>query len=519
MKHHKKAADTTDEGRASPDLEPTPDDDEYQPAVQSNAMRAHQARTGPPTIAAALDEVNSWTRKEQRTGLEPWAIFKDAIGNNATKRDLYKSLKVAISKEQAARAAVAVARGALAGAGPAAPRREAAKLRTAVAKAEAALVKAGHSTATARAALKNFVKGHVARWSPDQKLAEIDDEIQTAQALVAELAKAGHKRDPTGAAAKTALHVAAAHRSARVAELKAEVDADPMQMETYTRTKYKFEVDGITVHLYDHVDAYGTVTDRGLEGSAAPAGPEQRSVGQLIDDDPTIHGSNKEILKIVSSLEGKFGTVNTWDQADVTWGFIQWTTGRDGRGSLINLLVLCKTLFPAVFERRLHRYGIDVKAEVGLVVTLADGQIKTGKDAARHIQVDPVLTAVLAAAGEDPDFKSVQLRQANAKVGKEVLHATITLEDRKIKISDILTSERAVGGAFAFAVHGGASRLRDCLTDAIETWAKKHNIDLTRPVSEWGPGAEKAGVDALTRAEPSRTAKMAGLSDESGSYE
>src|SRR5438874_12894640 len=118
------------------------------------------------------------------------------------------------------------------------------------------------------------------------------------------------------------------------------------------------------------------MNERGLEDSAKrTAAAGAKCVDELIDGDATISKSTKKIIKLVSSFEGKFSTVNTWDIADVTWGFIQWTTGKDGKGSLIDALLACKAQAPDVFDQRLRRFGIDVSKD-GLVVTLPDGTVK-----------------------------------------------------------------------------------------------------------------------------------------------
>jgi hypothetical protein len=293
-----------------------------------------------------------------------------------------------------------------------------------------------------------------------------------------------------------------------------------MEMGTFTRTRYTIRVGDTTVNLHDHVEAYATIAERGLEGSAQrTAAAQSQTVDQLVDADPTISSSTKKIIKLVSSFEGRFSSVNTWDIADVTWGFIQWTTGKSGKGSLIDTLLACKAQAPKVFDQRLRRFGIDVSKSDGLVVTLPDGTVKKGKDAARHIQVDPLLTAILSASGEDPEFKIAQLRHADEKVGKEVLRARVTVAGRKVRLGDILTSELAVGGAFNRAVHAGAGAVQKLLSGALNAWAAKEKIDTSKPLSEWGGGADAVCITALRGVETDRMRTMAAtLSAEPGSF-
>ena len=466
----------------------------------------------PQSIAAALAEVKVTKTEEKDSGLKPWEVFKDAIGNTETKKKLYSALKSALKDEQKAGRAVESAKAALSKASSKLPDKQRQKLVDAVPKAEKALEAASKRSAVARASLKDFIKGKIASWSPDPKLNALQKEVADAKAAA---------KKAKGAAAKAAqdkLTDAKKRYDERLDQLKKEVDANPMVMSEFTRNRYSIKVGDTTVSLYDHVEAYATITDKGLEGSAKKTGTGQ-TVDQLVDAEASISASTKKIIKLVSSFEGKFSSVNTWDIADVTWGFIQWTTGKDGKGSLIDTLLACKGYAPKAFDASLRRYGIDVTKSDGIVLTEPDGTVLKGKEAARAIQVSPVLTALLSAAGEDADFKVAQLRHANDKVGKEVLRSTVTVKGNKIKLGDILTSELAVGGAFNRAVHAGAGAVRKLLGGALQTWAEKKKIDTSKPVSQWGPDADAICIEALKGPEPTRMAKMATvLSSKPGSF-
>ncbi len=475
----------------------------------------------PDSIRTALADV-SVNRTEQRvTGLEPWEIFKHATGNTQDKKKLYGALKSAVRDADKARTALESAKTALDAAPAGLAPKKLAKLQQAVPKAEKALEKAVKRAALARTKLKEFIKGKIWRWSPDPKLNELEREVADRKKALARLRKARTTDAAAIKAAQTALDDARRRYDARLLELKQEVEDDPMEMGTFTRTRYTIRVGDTTVSLHDHVEAYATIAERGLEGSARrDAGATAQTVDQLVDADSTISSSTKKIIKLVSSFEGRFSSVNTWDIADVTWGFIQWTTGKSGKGSLIDTLLACKAHAPDAFDQRLRRFGIDVTKGDGIVLTLPDGTVKKGKDAARHIQIDPVLTAILSASGEDPEFKIAQLRHANDKVGKEVLRSTVTVGGRKVKLGEVLTSELAVGGAFNRAVHAGASAVQKLLSGALNAWAKKEKIDTSRPVTEWGADADAVCITALRGVETDRMRTMAAtLSAAPGSFE
>lgn len=485
------------------------------------AREPDPAAISPESIRAALAEVTVKQTTQQDTGLQPWEIFEHAPRNNQKKKKLYGSFKSALGRVQKARAAVEGAKKALAAAKPDLAAAKLKKLTDAVPTAEKALEKALKAAALARTALKTFIKGKVAAWSPDPKLGRLEDDEDAKEKALKQLKKA-RKKDPAAIkTAETELADARKLKKARIEEIKQEVENDPMEAGTFTRNRYTITVGDTTVRLHDHVEAYATIIDKGLEGSATrSATTGSKTVDELVDADATISASNKAILKLVSSFEGKFSSVNTWDIADVTWGFIQWTTGQGGKGSLIDTLLACKAQSPDAFRARLSRYGIDVEKSRGIVLTLPDGTVKTGKEAAKHIQVDPTLTAILSASGEDPEFKVAQLRHANDKVGKEVLRSKITIAGKTVKLGEILTSELAVGGAFNRAVHAGAGAVRELLTKELGKWAKKEKIDTSKPVSEWAAAADAAAIAALRVPEPDRMNKMDDkLSATPGSYQ
>jgi tetratricopeptide (TPR) repeat protein len=454
------------------------------------------------------------------TALEPWEIFKHTPNNTQDKKNLYKALDRALVQATKARAALASAKVALKDAPAGASAKRLTKLQQAVPQAEKRLEKALGRAAITRAALKKWITGNIARWSPDPELGTLEDEVRKRKQALRALKKARTKDAAAIASAQTALDETGKRYANRLEALKNEVARDPMEAQEFKRSHFTFQVGDTTVRLHDHVNAYATIAERGLEGVAVRTGGSGQTVDQLIDGEAKISKSNKAILKLVSQFEGKFSSVNTWDIADVTWGFIQWTTGASGKGSLIDTLLACKELAPNEFAMRLRRYGVDVTAKDGIVLTLADGTVKMGKAAARHIQLDPVLVAILSASGEDPAFKVAQLRHANAKVGKEVLNSSVTVGGRKVRLGEILTSELAVGGAFNRAVHAGASAVRKLLSGALDAWAKKEKIDTSKALSTWAADADAVCIQALRSVETDRMTTMAKtLSATPGSYE
>ena len=63
----------------------------------------------------------------------------------------------------------------------------------------------------------------------------------------------------------------------------------------------------------------------------------------------------------VSENEGNLDAINTWDNAFMTFGMLQWTIGtKNSKGELPALLKMIKDADGDVFEEYYSRHGIDV---------------------------------------------------------------------------------------------------------------------------------------------------------------
>jgi hypothetical protein len=257
------------------------------------------------------------------------------------------------------------------------------------------------------------------------------------------------------------------------------------------------------------------VTAGGFEGKAERTGTGGPTVPELLDKDVTLGVSAKKILAIISAHEGDFTSVNTWDIADVTWGMVQWTTGASGRGDLIRALSIIKATAPTAFESRLAAYGIDVDPDRGIVLTRADGSVLTGVAAARAIQTDGKLSAILAAAGTDPQIQAAELHAANeievkgalsrrlsARVGSGATARTV-----QVPVSALITSEFGVGVLANHTVHGGFPGGK--LQSALTRYLKAHPVADGAKVADWAPNAETDLVNSIsTGADAGRIAVM-----------
>jgi hypothetical protein len=525
-------------------------------AVSSVLQRAPAPGPAPPTVTpqsidAALKSISVASSKTtQVNSLRPWEIFKTLPWNpsDGGKKRLYAALRKAHSALRRANAVLAEARvreaaaakagtAGIAGAAgaattPAAPtaptrKRKAkpakAKKKTkrlpTVAEAQAAVSRAEATVTAQTSALKTYVKGKLnttrnpligpQRREKADAAAELRRQTAALRAstkkkrpdttLVAELTS---RRD----AAQARVDKAATALSAKLTQLRAEIDAADWGEQQVGQTVAVYEVAGSKATLMDRVEAYATVTEGGFEGFAAKTGGGGPTVPELLAKDATLGPSTRKILALISRFEGGFSAVNTWDIADVTFGMVQWTTGASGHGDLIRALTIMKQAAPDAFADRLIKYGIDVAA-TGLVITRPDGTVLTGVPAAKALQADAKLVAVLSTAGTDPALQAAQLRAANEIEVRGALSAKVSVRipattksakpvTLRIPVASMITSEFGVGVLANHTVHGGFPG--GDLTRAANAFAASHQL-APADLATWAPTLESDLVRAISK--------------------
>ncbi|MHB0937061.1 MAG: hypothetical protein ACYDCO_00625 [Armatimonadota bacterium] len=130
----------------------------------------------------------------------------------------------------------------------------------------------------------------------------------------------------------------------------------------------------------------------------------------------------KNVLIKVSAREGGFDAVNTWDTGYVSVGFIQFTFGEHGNGSLLHVLQRMKADEAELSQKPKHvnefaRYftdhGIDVRDGHLYVRDPATGETKRDAAAVQVIIDDKRMTALFQDAGlKSRAFKLAQIREA-----------------------------------------------------------------------------------------------------------
>jgi hypothetical protein len=263
--------------------------------------------------------------------------------------------------------------------------------------------------------------------------------------------------------------------------------------EDVQRTIYSFEIEGETVTLSDRVDSWATKFENGLVEA-------DRAVQTKLDDvltGTTLSESNKKILRAISDNESggaPWSSVNTYDRAVLTWGLVQWTGGK--QSDLTAALTTIKTVAPDAFAARFEKYGIDVVNDE-LVITGADGSTKKGDDAAMGILQSPTLSAVMSRAGLDSKIQAAEVAAAAQQQITGPLAATFDVDGTKLRYSQVLTSEFAVGLFADQVVNSGKGGTQKRVANAVRAHVKSNNLDAKK-VGDWEGDLEKTLIELLS---------------------
>jgi hypothetical protein len=127
--------------------------------------------------------------------------------------------------------------------------------------------------------------------------------------------------------------------------------------------------------------------------------------------------------------------------------------------------------------------------------------------AAKAVQSDPKLAAVLAAAGADPALQAAELRAANEIEVSGALTSRLSVTfpaaakgakpvTAHIPVAALITSELGVGVLANHTVHGGFPKAD--LERAATAYVAAHHADPAG-VGTWGPQAESNLIAAITK--------------------
>ncbi len=196
-----------------------------------------------------------------------------------------------------------------------------------------------------------------------------------------------------------------------------------------------------------------------------------------------------QALQYVSTHEGSFDAINSYDQAIFSYGFIQFTGASVVGASLNQVLVSMKANAPQSFQRVFQRVGIDAEGfgKTATVSVLDEfGNRQRGDQAWLYIQRTPQLYGAFIQAGFDPMLVREQLRMANALYVQPALNFKLDINVAGIhvsipRLSDIINSEAALTLVIALAVNQGVGGMSRTFSNAIGQVASR--LGLTTSVA------------------------------------
>jgi hypothetical protein len=164
---------------------------------------------------------------------------------------------------------------------------------------------------------------------------------------------------------------------------------------------------------------------------------------------------------VVSSLEGGFDSLQTYDRSRFCWGFLQF----GATGGLPRLLYRIKVAEPALFGARFAAAGIDIDAR-GLRTRGPHGPLR-GAAAVHHLRGDPRLWKAFVLAAHDQAVQDAQIRSAYEDYYARVLGQAVALRSGAVTWATLFPGD-GVGRAALFdrAVQRGAAFALDLFARA-----------------------------------------------------
>lgn len=196
-------------------------------------------------------------------------------------------------------------------------------------------------------------------------------------------------------------------------------------------------------------------------------------------------------LEYVSSHEGKYDAINSYDSGIFSYGFIQFVGAAEHGSSLNRVMAAMKFNAPERFARVFQSVGID---SAGGMTTVLDenGFKRAGNDAWLYIQKNLSLYGAFIQAGFDADLVLEQLRAANDLYVQPALNFRLNLNINGIQITvprlrDILSSEALITAIIAIAINRGNGAMSRIVAEALAAVAapqRLHTAEALRQIDE-----------------------------------
>lgn len=201
-----------------------------------------------------------------------------------------------------------------------------------------------------------------------------------------------------------------------------------------------------------------------------------------------LNAETARALQYVSTHEGKFDAINSYDKAIFSYGFIQFVGGAAPGGSLNRVLASMKANAPGAFSQVFQSVGIDAG---GNAVTVVDdnGNNLQGDQAWLYIQQNVPLYGAFVQAGFEPSLVLEQLRMANTLYVQPALTAKLDLNiagsPMSVVLQDIFTSEGFRTIAIAVGINQGIGGMsRNVVAPATSQVATQSGVPDLRQIDE-----------------------------------
>jgi GNAT superfamily N-acetyltransferase len=199
-------------------------------------------------------------------------------------------------------------------------------------------------------------------------------------------------------------------------------------------------------------------------------------------------------LAVVSSFEGGYDSIQTYDRAGFSWGFIQFAA----TGGLPRLLGNLKTLAPDVFAELFVASGVDVVR--GHIVITLNGRVLTGRAARNRLHDDPALWTPFLKAASRSRVKDIQVLDAYRFYYEHPLKAVVMVDSREMTLATLLAdSELARAVVCDRAVNRGVGHASALFRQAVQLCRARGpaDVDAVLACVRDMEAADGARLDAL----------------------
>jgi hypothetical protein len=211
-------------------------------------------------------------------------------------------------------------------------------------------------------------------------------------------------------------------------------------------------------------------------------------IDKRFDDAGVTDATVRKVMKKVSTEEGGFEAVNTYDTGFISSGFIQFISGETGNGSLSTVLREMKKSNATEFATYFHDLGIDVDDKGLVVVDPSQGKQLRGSEAVQAVMNDKRLTAVFHQAGAN----SAAFQAAQIKTGYSeyyVADHSFTVKEGTVTISgkygDVLKSEAGKTAIMDRGVQRGVPGTKEVFKKVCRDLIKAHKLTTLEELAKY----------------------------------